>query len=179
MILAPTLMAAMSGTMTWDTAIPLLIAGVTGLIWPESTVAATATQSVGRDVEALIAAYRTGLDHAGAAPVTPASVPTIPAYSATVAGFAALAISAAALAGCANQTASQKQADLAAVASGLICIADTSGKVVSATSTADPNAVKAASAAIAAGGALATDAACQAAMTSGVAALTAPVVTTP
>jgi hypothetical protein len=172
MILAPTVMAVMSGSMTWETALPLLVAGVTGLIWPESTTASVASQAAAKDIQALIVAYRTGLDHAGSEPVAPASV--VPAHGPTVAGMAALAIGAAALAGCANQTPAQTQASMAAVASGLVCVADTSGKVVAITSTTDPTSVKALNAAIAAGGALTTDATCQAAAISGAAALTAP-----
>lgn len=40
MVLAPTILAAMSGQMTWQAAAPLLVGGVVGLIWPERTGAA-------------------------------------------------------------------------------------------------------------------------------------------
>ena len=176
MILAPTLLAITSGTIGWEAAIPLLFAGVIGLLWPENTAAAAAGQSLGSDVEALIAAYRTGLSHAGADPAAAGSVPAVPAprASAAATGLATLGVVAAALGACANQTPAQQQATVAAVASGLICVADTTGKVVAATSTKDPDAVKTANAIVAAGGAVTTDAACQAAIASGSVALAKP-----
>ena len=68
MILAPTLLALVGGQMTLQTAIPLLVAGVVGLLWPENVAAKTAAGAVATDIEALIAAYRTGLGHAATAP---------------------------------------------------------------------------------------------------------------
>ena len=37
MVLVPTVLALISGTMSWSTGAPLLLAGVIGLIWPETT----------------------------------------------------------------------------------------------------------------------------------------------
>jgi hypothetical protein len=173
MILAPTVLAALSGTMSWTNAVPLLVAGGIGLLWPENTAAMAAGQSMVGDVETLITAYRTGLEHAGQASAPRTSVPAVPAHATAVAGLAALAICAAALSACTNQTPAQVQANVAAAASGLVCVADTSGKVVTAASTKDPAAVKAANAALAIGGTLTTDAACQAAVASGAAAIVA------
>lgn len=76
----------------------------------------------------------------------------------------------AALAACAGQTPAQKVAAVQAVASGLVCLKDASGTVMQTASTSDPNAVKALNSAVAAGGTLMTDAACQAAIAAGVAA---------
>jgi hypothetical protein len=176
MILVPTLLAVASGSMTWETAVPLLVAGVIGLLWPENTPAKAAGQSAATDVEALIAAYRTGLGHAGTDPVAAGSVPNVAPRRASAAatGLATLGIVAAALGACSNQTPAQQQATITAVTSGLICVADATGKVVAAASTQDTNSVKAANAIVAAGGTLATDAACQAAIASGAVALTTP-----
>ena len=176
MVLAPTLLAIGAGSMSWETATPLLLAGVIGLVWPENTAAKAAGQAVATDVEALIAAYRTGLDHAGTDPAEAGSVPTVPSHPAglTATGLATLGLTAAALAGCSGQTPAQQQAAITAVASGLICVADTTGKVVTAASTGDANAVKAANAMVAAGGALTTDAACQSAISNGLVATAAP-----
>jgi hypothetical protein len=67
MILGPTLLAAASGTMSWSTAVPFLAAGITGLLWPENTALKGAVQTTATDVEAVVAAYRTGLYHGAAA----------------------------------------------------------------------------------------------------------------
>ena len=45
-VLASTLLAALSGTTTWDGAAPFLTAGVIGLIWPEATPTQTPAQPV-------------------------------------------------------------------------------------------------------------------------------------
>jgi hypothetical protein len=66
MIVGPTLLAAASGSMSWSAAVPLLAAGVIGLAWPENTALKSAVQTTATDVEALIAAYRTGLCHGAA-----------------------------------------------------------------------------------------------------------------
>lgn len=174
MILGPTLFAAATGSMSWQTAAPFVAAGVIGLLWPENVPAQNAARTVADDVEALIAAYRTGLDHAG----TDADAATAPAASSTaphaISALPALAMMTAAgfaLNACANQTSTQVAATQTAVASGLLCLADASGKVVSTATTSDSNALKAINAAIAAGDVLLTDAACQSAFTSGAAAL--------
>jgi hypothetical protein len=174
MVLAPTLMAVISGSLSWSAAIPFLIAGVVGLLWPENPAAVTASKAVANDVEALIAAYRTGLSHAETTPAPAGSVPAVPPRGAAAAGLATLALTAMALGACSGQTPAQQQAAAAAVASGLVCVADATGKVVAAASTTDPNAVKVANAMVAAGGTLTTDAACQSAIANGAVALAAP-----
>jgi hypothetical protein len=79
----------------------------------------------------------------------------------------ATTILAVALGGCANQTPAQQAATSTAIASGLLCLADASGKVVATASTSDTNALKAVNTAAAA------DAACQSALTNGAAAIPA------
>lgn len=86
MILGPTLLAVLSGTMTWQTAVPLLVAGAVGLLWPENTKLSATVQTiaadviklepgVATDVKAVQDAYLTGVAHGNAA-ATPASVTT-------------------------------------------------------------------------------------------------------
>ncbi len=79
MILGPTLLAAAGGQMSWAQATPLLIAGVIGLMWPENTALKTAAQNMTTDVEALVAAYRAGLDHGGAVVVAEHTASPAPA----------------------------------------------------------------------------------------------------
>ena len=99
MILAPTLLAVASEAMTWETAAPLLAAGLIGLIWPERRPMA---QDPGKDAQAgaahpaaapealhhpasvhtVVAAYRLGIDHAtsqdpGPIPSKPTLVPPL------------------------------------------------------------------------------------------------------
>ena len=184
MILGPTLLAVASGTMTWQAAVPLVVAGAVGLLWPENTSLKTSAQTVATDVTALIAAYRSGLDHAAASAAPITAEPPAPSVtqSRTGAAVTALALSVAAglsLAACANQTPAQQAAGEKAIASGLLCLADASGKVVGTATTSDPASVKAANAAVAAGGVLTTDAACQDAIASGAAAAPTSGTTTP
>jgi hypothetical protein len=54
MILTPTLIAALSGQMSWSTAAPLMAAGLIGLAWPENTALQTAGQTVASDVAGLV-----------------------------------------------------------------------------------------------------------------------------
>jgi len=49
MILAPTLLAVMSGSMIWQTALPLLVAGTVGLAWPENAALKDAAQALTAD----------------------------------------------------------------------------------------------------------------------------------
>jgi hypothetical protein len=171
MILGSTLVAASSGTMTWSTAVPFLAAGIIGMLWPENAPLKDVTQKVATDVEALIVAYRTGLRH-GAADDTPSAAPaTGSSHVAAATAIAMLAAAGVALGACANQTPTQVAATQTAVASGLLCIADASGKVVATATTSDSNTLKAVNSAIAAGNVLLTDAACQTALANGVAAL--------
>jgi hypothetical protein len=57
MILAPTLLAALSGQMAWGTAAPLLAAGLIGLAWPENTVPRAAGQAAAGDVASMVKAF--------------------------------------------------------------------------------------------------------------------------
>jgi hypothetical protein len=174
MILGPTLMAVSSGTMDWPTAVPFLAAGVIGLMWPENTALKTAAQTAATDVEALIAAYRTGLSHGAAGDASEAAAPlSTPQPQAGVAASALATLLAAGLVltACANQTPAQQAATETTVASGLVCLADASGKVIATASTNDSNAIKGVNAAIAAGSVLLTDSACQTAFASGTAAI--------
>lgn len=176
MILGPTLLAAASGTMSWPTAVPLLAAGVIGLLWPENTALKSAAQTAATDIEALIAAYRTGLSHGAAGDVpnaAPSPSESEPHTGAAVSALAMLVATGLALSACANQTPAQQTATETTIASGLLCLADASGKVVATVSTSDPNAIKAVNAAVAAGSVLLTDTACQTAIASGAAAMPA------
>ena len=173
MILGPTLLAAGSGTIDWQTAVPFLAAGVIGLLWPENAAMQGAARTVAADVEALITAYRTGLSH-GAAGDAPAAAAVTPPRSHAETAMPALAVLAAAglaLTACGNPTPAQQAATQTSIASGLLCLADASGKVVATATTSDPNALKAVNAAIAAGDVLLTDAACQSAIASATAAV--------
>jgi hypothetical protein len=95
MVLVPTLLAVASEVMTWETAAPLLAAGIIGLIWPERRSSApepgkeAPQDSAAQDklrhppaVETVVAAYRLGVNHAtsqdpGPTPSKLASVPPI------------------------------------------------------------------------------------------------------
>jgi hypothetical protein len=174
MILGPTLLAASSGTMSWPTAVPFLAAGVVGLLWPENTALKSAAQTAAADVESMISAYRAGMSHgaAGDAPDA-AAAPSAPQphSGVVVSALAMLVATGLALTACANQTPAQQAATETTIASGLLCLADTTGKVVATATTSDSNSIKGANAAIAAGSALLTDTDCQTAFTSGAAAL--------
>lgn len=58
MVLMPTALAVLSGTMTWPIAAPLLVAGAVGLAWPENTPLQAAAQSTATDVAGLMAAWQ-------------------------------------------------------------------------------------------------------------------------
>ncbi len=58
MVLVPAVLAAMTGTVSWETAFPLLVAGVVGLIWPENTAMKTAAREAAEDVGSMMKAYR-------------------------------------------------------------------------------------------------------------------------
>jgi hypothetical protein len=174
MILGPTLLAVSSGTMTWPAAVPFLVAGVVGLLWPENTALTSAAQTAAADVEALIGAYRSGLNDGAAgdavgAVAAPAVVPQD--SGAAVPVLAMLVAAGLALTACANQTPAQQAATETTIASGLLCLADASGKVIAVAATNDSNAMKGVNSAIAAGSVLLTDAACQTAIADGEAAL--------
>ena len=69
MILGGTLLSVFTGATSWSVAIPLLVAGVVGLLWPENTALSAAARATATDLEALLAAYRDG----GAAPGDPSA----------------------------------------------------------------------------------------------------------
>lgn len=58
MVLVPTVLAALTGTMGWNIALPLLAAGVVGLAWPENMAMQASARTVAEDVGRLMAAYR-------------------------------------------------------------------------------------------------------------------------
>jgi len=163
MVLGPTLLAIASGSMSWQAALPLLAGGAIGLLWPENKPLASAAQAATADIAAAVTAWRDSDPEPQPSPQAPAATPI--ATKALV--LAALVAGTAGLTGCAGQTAAQRMANAHALVSGLVCIADTSGKVIQAASTKDPDAVKAANAAEAAGGMLVSDTACQAALAMG------------
>lgn len=179
MILGPTLLAAAAGTMPWGAAIPLLVAGLVGLLWPENAGLQAATSTIATDVESLISAYRTGLDHAAAQAVPTGSVPQVSARTGTAALVGILVAGSIGLTACGNQTPSERAAEAQAFTSGLVCVADAGGQIVGVAATDDPDAVKAANAAVAAGATLATNAACLAAIAGGATALAGTTVAPP
>lgn len=93
MILAPTVLALLSGAMPWEAAVPLFLAGVAGLLWPENPPLKTAAQTLATDIGAVIAAYR------NPPPVGPKTV------GPTTAGMAVLAAAACHTAAVARSTA--------------------------------------------------------------------------
>lgn len=58
MVLAPSLLAVMTGQMTWQTAAPLLAAGLIGLMWPENKTLQTAVQTMAKDGVTLVDALK-------------------------------------------------------------------------------------------------------------------------
>jgi hypothetical protein len=156
MILAPTLMALASGTMNWETAVPLLLAGVVGLLWPENAPLKAAVQAAATDLETIVEAYGGA---AVTAPVDPRRPP-----GPLVAGLTVLAATAIALTACGNMTPEERAADVREATAGIVCATDTGVAVLPSAVTDDPDAVKAANAAAAANHSMAADAACQAAL---------------
>ena len=57
MIIAGTLFSVFTGSVTWTSAAPLLVAAVVGLVWPENTALQTAARATVTDVENVVAAY--------------------------------------------------------------------------------------------------------------------------
>jgi len=99
MILGPSLLALLSGTMSWDVALPLIVAGLLGLIWPES-----ARGELGKiataEVDAVIAAYKAGLAHTGSDGSATAATVAVPSGMGRMLGCAALAATGLSLSGC-------------------------------------------------------------------------------
>ncbi len=150
MVLAPTLMAVMSGTMSWTSAIPLLIAGAIGLLWPENTPLQDAAKTAATDLEKVYAAYR---DNAVAAAV---NAPVPPDPGKTAAGIAVLAALGLSLSACSGQTAAQQ----AAVSHALACVADTAAKIAAAEAVPASELTEAVNAAVTVGNQLTTDPNC-------------------
>jgi hypothetical protein len=78
-----TLLATMgslaAGSLSWDHAIPLLAAGIVGLIWPENSALQGAAGDTAASIENLIAAYRAGLNERQATkPVAQPGSPVVP-----------------------------------------------------------------------------------------------------
>jgi hypothetical protein len=71
MILAGTLLSVLAGSTTWGVAAPFLVAGVIGVIWPESSTLQLAGQTVATDVMGMLTAYnnRAATPPAAAKPV--------------------------------------------------------------------------------------------------------------
>ena len=152
MLLAPTLLAVLSGTMTWAIAFPLLVAGVVGLMWPENAALEDVAKTMATEFEAAIVRVQGGVAKAAAS----GSLPPDPRK--TAACFAVLAALAFTLSACSNQTPAQQAAEIKAIE----CIADTTAKVAQANTTKTSNVQTAANTATALGTSLATDPACSA-----------------
>lgn len=150
MVIAPTLLAVLSGTMSWTIAFPLLVAGVVGLVWPENTRLKDAAQTVAGDLETAYTRYQTNVVTAA----TNAPVPPDPRN--TAASLAVLAAIGLSLTACAGQTPAQQANEVRAVE----CIAETAAHV--AVGVADPvsGAIEVANAVNAIGSVLSTDPAC-------------------
>ncbi len=65
--------ALAAGQLSLHQAIPVLVAGVVGLIWPENSGSKAAAETAATSIETLVTAYRFGLQHG----VTSGSTPTI------------------------------------------------------------------------------------------------------
>jgi hypothetical protein len=65
--------ALATGTASWQQAVPLVIAGVAGLIWPENTGLQSAAKQSALDIESLVAAYQAA--KAAPPPATAAGTP--------------------------------------------------------------------------------------------------------
>lgn len=74
MAIAGALLAVISHQMTWEQAAPLVVGGLVGLIWPENkklvsaaeaatTQAVAAAPAAAASAEAIISAYRAGINH--------------------------------------------------------------------------------------------------------------------
>lgn len=72
-----------TGALSWQQAIPVVVGGVAGLIWPENAAASSTAQQAAAEVSNLIAAYRTiGSSPAQAAGPGLQHVPPAPSASA-------------------------------------------------------------------------------------------------
>jgi hypothetical protein len=57
MILASTFLAALSGSVPWTIAGPMLMAGVIGVLWPENVPLREASQATAADIATMIKAF--------------------------------------------------------------------------------------------------------------------------
>jgi hypothetical protein len=57
MVLAPTLLSVFSGALTWAGAVPLLVASVVGVLWPENIALKSASQIAAKDVTSLVEVF--------------------------------------------------------------------------------------------------------------------------
>jgi hypothetical protein len=156
MVLVPTLLAALSGTMSWTVALPLLIAGVVGLVWPENAGLKEAAQTAAADLEKIYAQYQSNVVAAAS------NAPMPPDPRKTAAGIAVLAAIALSLSACAGQTPAQQAAELHAVE----CIAGTAAKIAAIVAQPVAVAMEVAAAATAVGTAFSTEPSCGAALVS-------------
>ena len=156
MLLAPTLLAALSGTMSWSAAFPLLVAAAVGLVWPENTGLKDAAQTAAADLEKVYAKYQSNVVAAAS------NAPMPPDPRKTSASFAILAAIGLSLTACAGQTPALQAAEMRAIE----CIAGTTARVAAATADPASGAMKVANAATAAERELSTDTSC-AAVTAG------------
>lgn len=80
-VLLPTVLAVLSHQMTWETATPLIVGSVVGLLWPENTGAKSAATQLATDavkdaptiisdVNAMLQVYHAGIAHGAAGTVT-------------------------------------------------------------------------------------------------------------
>jgi hypothetical protein len=154
MVIAPTLLATLSGTMSWRVAFPLLVAGVVGLAWPENPALKDAAQTVAADLEKVYAQYSNNTV------AVAANAPLPPDPRRTAAGIAILAAIGLSLTACSGQTPAQQAAELRAVE----CIADTAAKIAAVAAAPVFGIAEAAAAVTTAGNTLSTDPACGAAL---------------
>jgi hypothetical protein len=152
MILAPTLLAMLAGTMSWSVALPLLVAGIVGLAWPENEALKDAARTTTTDLETAVAAYQRSLAATG----SKGSVPPVPGPS----GLAVLAVAGLSLVACSGTTPEQKAAEMRTLELGIACLADTTTKVAVVAATPTPDAMKVADAATVVGSEFAADPAC-------------------
>ena len=150
MVLAPTFLAMLSGTMTWNVAFPLLAAAIVGLVWPENTGLKDAAQTVAADLEKVYAQYQSRT----VAVAANAPLPPDPRH--TVAGIAIFAAIGLSLTACAGQTPAQQATELHVVE----CIAETAAKMAAAAIEPTSAIIEIARTATAAGNALSTEPAC-------------------
>ena len=58
MIIGSTLLGVLSGSVSWPIAAPLLVAGATGLVWPENMALQSTSQAAATDLAKMLDAYK-------------------------------------------------------------------------------------------------------------------------